>query len=153
MLYSMFSLVTYFIPSSIYLSAPISQSIPLSFPPWYPYVYSPHLCLYFCFANKFIYTIFLGFSGGLDDRETACNAEDLGLISGLGRSSREGLGTHSSILAWRIPWTEEPGGLYPLELQRVRYDWVTNTNYNFSRFHVCTLIMVFFFLHLLLEIL
>ena len=57
--------------SSLYMSVPISQSILLSFPPWYPYVCSPHLCLYFCFANKFIYTIFLGFSGGSDDRETA----------------------------------------------------------------------------------
>ena len=29
------------------------------------------------------------------------------------------MATHSSILAWRIPWTEEPGGLQPMELQRV----------------------------------
>ena len=32
------------------------------------------------------------------------------------------MATHSSILAWRIPWTEEPGGLQSVELQRVRYD-------------------------------
>ena len=32
---------------------------------------------------------------------------------------------HTSILAWRIPWTEEPGGLQPTELPRVRHDWVT----------------------------
>ena len=31
--------------------------------------------------------------------------------------------THSSILAWRIPWTEEPSGLQAIGLQRVRYDW------------------------------
>ena len=30
--------------------------------------------------------------------------------------------THSRILAWRIPWTEEPGGLQSMELQRVRHD-------------------------------
>ena len=36
---------------------------------------------------------------------------------------------HSSILAWKIPWTEEPGGLQSMELQRVRHDWVTNTTY------------------------
>ena len=30
--------------------------------------------------------------------------------------------THSSILAWKIPWTEEPGGLQSMELQRVRHD-------------------------------
>ena len=34
----------------------------------------------------------------------------------------EGMATHSSVLAWRIPWTEEPGGLQFIELQRVRHD-------------------------------
>ena len=37
------------------------------------------------------------------------------------------MATHSSILAWRIPWTEEPGGLQSMVSQRVRHDWVTNT--------------------------
>ena len=37
------------------------------------------------------------------------------------------MATHSSILSWRIPWTEEPGGLQTMELQRIRPDWVTNT--------------------------
>ena len=35
----------------------------------------------------------------------------------------EGMATHSSILAWRIPWTEEPGGLQSMRSQRIRYDW------------------------------
>ena len=39
-----------------------------------------------------------------------------------------GMATHSSVLAWRIPWTKEPGGLQSTELQRVRQDWVTNTH-------------------------
>ena len=34
----------------------------------------------------------------------------------------KGMASHSSILAWRIPWTEEPGGLQSMGLQRVRYD-------------------------------
>ena len=34
----------------------------------------------------------------------------------------KGMATHSSILAWRIPWTEEPGGLQSMELQKVRHD-------------------------------
>ena len=38
---------------------------------------------------------------------------DLGLIPGLGRPLEEGMATHSSILAWRIPWTEEPGEYRP----------------------------------------
>ena len=42
-------------------------------------------------------------------------------------SLEKGKGTHSSILAWRIPWTEEPGGLQSKGLQRVGHNWVTNT--------------------------
>ena len=38
------------------------------------------------------------------------------------------MATHPSIIAWRIPWTEEPGGLQPLRLRRVGHDWVTNTH-------------------------
>ena len=37
----------------------------------------------------------------------------------------KGMATHSSILAWRIPWTEEPGELQPMESQRVRQDLVS----------------------------
>ena len=37
------------------------------------------------------------------------------------------MATHSSILAWRIPWTEEPGGLQSMGSQRVGYDWATDT--------------------------
>ena len=46
---------------------------------------------------------------------------DVGLIPGLGRSSGEGNG-NSNILAWKIPWTEELGGLQSVGLQRVRHD-------------------------------
>ena len=38
------------------------------------------------------------------------------------------MATYSSIVAWEIPWTEEPGGLYSMGLQRVGHDWVTNTH-------------------------
>ena len=51
--------------------------------------------------------VLLGFPCGLAGKESACNAEDLGSIPGLGRSPGEGKGTHSSILALRIPWTKE----------------------------------------------
>ena len=37
----------------------------------------------------------------------------------------KGMATHSSILAWRISWTEEPGRLQSMGPQRVRHDWVT----------------------------
>ena len=39
----------------------------------------------------------------------------------------KGMATHSSILAWRIPWTEEPGELQSIQLERVGHDWLTNT--------------------------
>ena len=39
----------------------------------------------------------------------------------------EEMATHSSILAWKIPWTEEPGGLQYVRLERVGYGWGTNT--------------------------
>jgi len=49
--------------------------------------------------------VFLGFPGGSAGKESACNAGDLGSVSGLGRPPppEEGKATHSSILAWRIP--------------------------------------------------
>ena len=68
-----------------------------------------------------------GFPGGSDGKESACSAGDPGLISGLGRSPGEGMATHSSILAWRIPWTEEPDGLQSMGLQRFGHDQATNT--------------------------
>ena len=40
----------------------------------------------------------------------------------------KGMATHSSILAWRIPWTEEPGGLQSMGSRRVGHNWVTNTH-------------------------
>ena len=46
------------------------------------------------------------------------NAGDVGLIPGLGRFPGEGNGTYSSILAWEIPRTEEPGGLQSMVLQK-----------------------------------
>ena len=39
----------------------------------------------------------------------------------------KGMATHSSILAWRIPWTEEPGGLQSMVQRRVGHDGVTHT--------------------------
>ena len=54
-------------------------------------------------------------------KEYACNAGDAGvmdLIPGLVRSPEEEMATHFSILAWRIPWTEEPGGLESMGSER-----------------------------------
>ena len=54
------------------------------------------------------------FSGGTGIKNPPANAgdsRDMGLIPGSGKSLGVGMATHSSILAWKIPWTEEPGGL------------------------------------------
>ena len=72
-----------------------------------------------------------GFPGGSEDKESACNAGDLNLpamqetwVRTLGQKDplEEGMATHSSILAWRIPWTEEPGRLQSIGLHRVGHD-------------------------------
>ena len=43
------------------------------------------------------------------------------------------MATHSSILAWRIPWTEEPGGLQSKRSQRAGHDWAANTTGQITR--------------------
>ena len=62
------------------------------------------------------------FPGGSDSKEPGCNAGDPSLVPESGRSPGEGLPTHSSILVWRISWTEEPGGLQSMGSQRVVHD-------------------------------
>ena len=52
----------------------------------------------------------------------AGDVRDMGSIPGLGRSLEEGMTTHSSIPAWRIPRTEEAGGLQSMGWERVRHN-------------------------------
>ena len=67
-------------------------------------------------------TNLLGFLGDSDSKESACNSGDLGSIPGLGRPLGKEMATHSSILVWRIPWTEEPGGVQSMGSQRAGHD-------------------------------
>ena len=60
--------------------------------------------------------VFKGFPGGAEVKSSACNVGDLGSIPVSGRSLEKEMATHSSILAWRILWTEEPGGLQSMGL-------------------------------------
>ena len=53
---------------------------------------------------------------------SAGDRRDTGLIPGLGRSPGGGNGNPLPVLAWRIPWTEEPGGLQSIGLRRVKSD-------------------------------
>ena len=55
----------------------------------------------------------MGFPGGSDGKESGCNAGDLGLIPGSGRSPGEGNGNPLQYYSWEIPQTEEPNGLHP----------------------------------------
>ena len=65
--------------------------------------------------------------GGSDSKESACSVGDPGSVPGSGRSPGEVHGNPSSILAWRIPWTEEPGRLQSMRSPRVGHNWATNT--------------------------
>ena len=67
-----------------------------------------------------------GFPAGSENKASACKAGDPGLIPGLGRSLEMEMATHSSILAWRIPWTEEPAGLQSTGSQRVGHNRATS---------------------------
>ena len=99
-------------------------------PPWKPAV-SPKLCpwtvLWMCWpeGNRLVPRYFWcweaksnqvhqvrgleGFPPSSAGKESACSAGDPGSIPGSGRSLEKEMATYSSVLAWRIPWTEEPG--------------------------------------------
>ena len=59
------------------------------------------------------YSVYEGgcFPGGSVVKNPPANAEDVGLIPGTDDSLKKEMATHSNILVWKIPWTEEPGGL------------------------------------------
>ena len=65
---------------------------------------------------------FINFPGSSDGKVSAYNVGDLGSIPGSGRSPREGNAPHSSSLAWKIPWMEEPGRPQSMGSQRVGHD-------------------------------
>ena len=67
----------------------------------------------------------MAFPWWLSDKEPTCNAGNMNLIPGLGRSLEKEMKTHFSILAWRNPWTEELGRLFrlqPKKSQRIGHD-------------------------------
>ena len=61
-------------------------------------------------------------TSGLDDKEFVCNAGDLGLITGSGGSLGEGKDYSLQYSCLETPWTEQPGRLQSMGLQRVRQD-------------------------------
>ena len=67
-----------------------------------------------------------GFPGGSDGKESAYCEGNLGLNPGSGRYLKKGMATHSSVLAWKIAWAEEPSRLQFMGSKRVRHDGATN---------------------------
>ena len=75
---------------------------------------------YYCFFGMTM-NLNMGFPSGSDGKESTCSAGDLGWEDPLEKE----MATHSSILSWKIPLTEEPGGLSSMGLQKVGYNSVT----------------------------
>ena len=73
----------------------------------------------------------MGLSHGSVLKESACNAEDVAgatsSIPGSGRSPGEGNANPHQYLAWRIPWTKEPGALQSMGLKKIRHNLATKT--------------------------
>ena len=76
------------------------------------------------------YTILQGFPGGSEVKASAAMRETW--VQSLGREDllEKEMATHSSVLAWRIPWMEEPGGLQSMGSQRVGHDWATSLTHS-----------------------
>ena len=95
----------------------------------------PELCGFYCMHITFtllwsqkILTLTTA-SLVAQSKVSVCSAGDPASVSGSGRSPGEGMATHSNILAWRIPWMEEPGGLQSMGSQRVGHDFTFTFNH------------------------
>ena len=75
------------------------------------------------------YLFFKGLPGGSVGKESACNVGHLGSIPGLGDPLEKELATHSSTLAWKIPWTKEPSRLQSMGSQKVGHNSGDFTHY------------------------
>ena len=74
-----------------------------------------------------------GFSGWVAIKDQPTNAGDIGSIPGQEDPLEKEMATHSSILTWEIPWTEEPGGLWCMQLQRIGHDLGTKQQEEFEK--------------------
>ena len=79
---------------------------------------------------------YLGFSGGSDNKESATMQETWARSLGQEDPLEKETETHSSNLTWEIPWTEEPGRLQSMGLQRVGHDWVTSLSLSLVLFRL-----------------
>ena len=98
----------------------------LSHPPIFPTQTGEVWPLLALFSSAFWCLVIAGFpDGAAPGKNLPASARDSGLIPESGRSPGEGNGTHPSILAWDVPWTEEPGGLQFMGPQRARRNLAT----------------------------
>ena len=97
------------------VSMPPCRPQPTLFPGWWlgSCVQSPFSDAVTCLCYPF--------PGSSVGKESACSAGDWGWIL------EKEMASHSSVLAWKIPWTEEPDGLQSVGLQRLGHDWVTSS--------------------------
>ena len=117
----LFACHLFFLPASAILGvlsvSALQMSLPSSFC-WIPCLFPGfHVLLFLIYP-----LLSQGFPGGSDRKASACNAGDPGSILCPEDPLEKEMATHSSILAWKIPWSEEPDRLQSLGLQRVRHD-------------------------------
>ena len=77
-------------------------------------------------------SVYDDFTDDSDSKESACSAGDPVQSLGQEDTLEKGMTTHSSILVWRISWTEDPGRLQSMGSQRDGHDWATNTNNQYT---------------------
>ena len=82
----------------------------------------------------------MGFSGGSGVKNLPTKQEMQVMSLGWEDPLKKEMATHSSILAWRIPWTEEPGRLQSMGLQTVGHDWATSIKSNQIKERKCVLV-------------
>ena len=80
-----------------------------------------HVLRLLTYLDLWLSSYFMGFPCGSNGKESACNVRFLDWEDPL----EKGEASYSSILAWRILWTEEPGRLQSMGSQRVEHDWAT----------------------------
>ena len=104
--------------------------ISLPFPSLLIYLFMMNVC--FSYLSFPIYP--LAFLGGSVVKNLPADAGYMGSTPGSGRSPEEEMATHSSIPAWKIPWTEEPGGLHSMGLQRA--EWLSTYTHTHTHTHL-----------------
>jgi len=89
-------------------------------------------CIHLTYTSWWVWTYNYtcdDFPGGSDGKASVYNAGDPGRSLGQEDPLEKEMAIHSSTIAWKIPWTEEPGRLQSMGSQRVRHDWATSLTY------------------------